>query len=379
MRRCRLAVRPMLAVAHVRHAQHRARVHGRHRRAQAVAHRQRAAGIAAAIHGLGEQAVGRLVAGFDQHVIGFRHRQAQFVHLHRLDRLAVGGDHGELQAGDAEIQVAHGRAVDQAQANALARLEQPAPGIRRRAAIEQVGVGGAADVGQVRGAHIHPCPGPAVTQRCAPAVVGDVADEVADGAAVLVVVVGLLLQLGQHPRGVLVGPVGEHHHVVAFVAVGLGLPWLDDQRAVHAELLLEAGMAVVPVGAVLLHPEAVFVQAVRRDAGEAETRHAVHVGRQQDAVPVDRGVHRQAVAHAQGHGVAFAPAQQRAGNRAVDGHGGAPLAGEVDVQRVDGQVELGAGQHGRLSGAGQRPDRLAPQAQAGEGAAGGEALEQGAS
>ncbi len=56
-------------------------------------------------------------------------------------------------------------------------------------------------------------------------------------------------------------------------------------------------MAVIPVGAALFDVEPVLVHAVRRDAGEAEARHAIHVGGQQDAVPVDRGVLRQAVTH----------------------------------------------------------------------------------
>ncbi len=193
-----------------------------------------------------------------------------------------------------------------------------------------------------------------------------------------VVIVRLLLQLGQNPRRVFIRPVGEHHHVVAFVAVGLGLQRIDDQRAVHAQLFLEAGMAVVPVRTMLFYLEAVFVQAIRSDTGEAEAWHAVHVGRQQDAVPVNRGVYRQAVTHTQGHGVAFAPAQQRARDRAVDGHGGALFTGKVDVQCVDGQIELGTGQYGLLARTGQRPDWLAPQAEAGERAAGSQAFDHGA-
>src|SRR3546814_6822630 len=49
-------------------------------------------------------------------------------------------------------------------------------------------------------------------------------------------------------------------------------------------------MAVIPVGAALAHVEAVVVRLAAADAVETDARHAVHVRRQQDAVPVDRGV-----------------------------------------------------------------------------------------
>ncbi len=46
----------------------------------------------------------------------------------------------------------------------------------------------------------------------------------------------------------------------------------------------------------------------------------------------------QAVLHAQGHGVAFAPAQERAGQAAIDGQRGAVAAGEVDRGLADEQL-----------------------------------------
>src|SRR5690606_24389582 len=124
------------------------------------------------------------------------------------------------------------------------------------------------DVGQIRGAHVHFRPGPAVTQGFAPALVSDILDKVADRTTMLVVVVRLLFQLGQYARRILIGPVREHHDIVTLIAVGLGSQRIDDQRAVNPQLFLEAGMAVVRVGAVLFDLEAVFVHSVRRDAGE---------------------------------------------------------------------------------------------------------------
>src|SRR3546814_18822795 len=59
----------------------------------------------------------------------------------------------------------------------------------------------------------------------------------------------------------------------------------DLQRPVKTGLLLETGMAVVPVGAALHDVEAVMVGLAAVDAVEAQPGHAVHVRRPQDAVP----------------------------------------------------------------------------------------------
>ncbi|MNN55515.1 hypothetical protein D3C81_1703940 [compost metagenome] len=61
-------------------------------------------------------------------------------------------------------------------------------------AVEQVGVGGGADIGEVGWAHAHARPGRAFGDGGAPAVFGHVIDEVANRALVEVVRVGLRLQ-----------------------------------------------------------------------------------------------------------------------------------------------------------------------------------------
>src|SRR3546814_20729158 len=75
------------------------------------------------------------------------------------------------------------------------------------------------------------------------------------------VVIRLFLELADDISGVFVGPVGEHHHVVALVLEGLGLPGVDHQRAVDPGLFLETGMTVVPVSAVLPDLELIEVHA----------------------------------------------------------------------------------------------------------------------
>ncbi|MNN83217.1 hypothetical protein D3C81_2002360 [compost metagenome] len=91
------------------------------------------------------------------------------------------------------------------------------------------------------------------------------------------------------------------------------------------------------------------------------------------------GVVLESVADPQRNGVAFTPAQQRAGEAAVDGHRRARVAGEVDRSFTDEQVEIAIGQHLRLAGTGDRPNRRAPQPEAGKEPANGQAFDEGAS
>ncbi|MCY1528842.1 hypothetical protein D9M68_639630 [compost metagenome] len=109
--------------AHVGHADQWARVRLRHQGTQAFAHGEGTAGVAGAVHGLGKNRVGLVARGLHQHVVGFGDGDAEFIHAHRFDRLAVGRDNGQFQAGNAYVEVGHRRAVDEAQADLLARLE----------------------------------------------------------------------------------------------------------------------------------------------------------------------------------------------------------------------------------------------------------------
>ncbi|MNM52373.1 hypothetical protein D3C81_634510 [compost metagenome] len=345
--------------AHVIHGHQGAWVQCRQRRYPSRLHRQGAACVASAIHRLGEQGVGRF-GRFDDNVEGFRHGNAKLVDAHRFDVQAIGGDHGHFQAGDAHVEVGHGRAVDEAQPQLFPGAEHPGPVRIRRLAVQQVGVSGAADVRQVGGVHLHFGPHFAIGDGRPPAFFADVVDEVAHGAFVEVVVIGLFFQRLHQADRVFVGPVAEHHHVVAVVLERLRVLGVDHQRAVDAGLFLKPRMAVIPVGAVLAHGELVDVHAARLDALEAQPRHAVHVGRQQDAVPVNGGAVLESVAHPQRYRVAFTPAQQWAGDAAVDGHRGAWAAAEVDRGFADEQVEFITGQHLRFAGTADCPGRRAP-------------------
>ena len=134
-------------------------------------------------------------------------------------------------------------------------------------------------------------------------------------------------------------------------------------------------MRVIPVGAALAQLEPVEKAFARRDAVETEAGHAIHPERQDDAVPVDRGGHTQAVGHAQVHRGALLPAQQRAGHAAVDGGRGPRHPGEVDGGLDDVQRKIGAAERGGLAGAGQRPGiRGTQQTETGRRTAQGQAL-----
>ncbi|MOA26012.1 hypothetical protein D3C78_1467770 [compost metagenome] len=94
-------------------------------------------------------------------------------------------------------------------------------------------------------------------------------------------------------------------------------------------------------------------------------------------MPVNGGVFAQAVAHAQGDGIAFAPTQNRTRNGAIDRHGRTRGARDVHWGFTNVQIEFGTAQHSGLTRAGHRPDRSAPKAQSAQNATGGQALDEG--
>lgn len=95
---------------------------------------------------------------------------------------------------------------------------------------------------------------------------------------------------------------------------------------------------MVPVGAVLPHAVPVGEGFAGTDAWKADTRHAIHVGGQQNAVPVDRGVLVESVGHPQRHRLALAKAQDRSGYGAIDCDGGAAPAAELKRSAGNDQI-----------------------------------------
>ena len=114
---------------------------------------------------------------------------------------------------------------------------------------------------------------------------------------------------------------------------------VDDQRSVEARLLLVARMAVVPVRAVLPQLESISEGCARRNAVKAHPGNAVHLRRDEQPVPVDRGRFLQSVRHPDGGGFAFAKAQHRTGQHAVDDRWRGALP--IDVDPAFGDHEIG--------------------------------------
>ncbi|MNL11461.1 hypothetical protein D3C87_1322990 [compost metagenome] len=109
---------------------------------------------------------------------------------------------------------------------------------------------------------------------------------------------------------------------------------------------------MIPIAAGLADLEAIGEGLAGGDAGEANARHAIHLERKDDAVPVDRSGLAQAIRDPDGDGVAFAPAQRGPGQHAVDGGCDDRLPGEVDRGFGDHQVEFRTAQNrgGAVSG-----------------------------
>ena len=108
-------------------------------------------------------------------------------------------------------------------------------------------------------------------------------------------------------------PVGEQDHMFAIVSDRIGTGGIDYDRAIHAHGFLHARMAVIPVSAGL--PDGKFVRKgrARLDPREADPGNAVHLERQQHAVPVDRTILGQRIGHCEADVLAFLEANNRPG------------------------------------------------------------------
>src|SRR3546814_1884180 len=75
------------------------------------------------------------------------------------------------------------------------------------------------------------------------------------------------------------GPVAKHDHMFTIIGDGIGFGGVDDHRPIMALLFLQAGMAVIPIGAALQQRKFIHEGGVRLDAGKADARHPVHLER----------------------------------------------------------------------------------------------------
>ncbi len=122
-------------------------------------------------------------------------------------------------------------------------------------------------------------------------------------------------------------------------------------------------MTVIPVGTVLLDLEPVDIHAIGLDAMKTKPWYTIHVGRQDNAVPVDGGCILQAISDSKRHRITLTPAQQRAWQPTIDGHGGFRFTGDNDWRLSDQEVKLSTGQYIRHARICDRPNWVTPQAQ----------------
>ena len=90
-----------------------------------------------------------------------------------------------------------------------------------------------------------------------------------------------LLQGGAHA----VGPVVEHDDPLEVVAAGL-VGRVDDERRIEAAVDLRAVVGVEPVGPGVGDDEVVLERAACTDLGGGQSRDAVHIVADRQAVPV---------------------------------------------------------------------------------------------
>mmetsp|Transcript_5433 Transcript_5433/g.20733 ORF Transcript_5433/g.20733 Transcript_5433/m.20733 type:complete len:587 (-) Transcript_5433:1278-3038(-) len=327
--------------AHIGHGAHRFGPQLGHRRAHANFGSQRAARVADARDGGHEDRVRLGFLRLHDDIVGFAVADAELVHFHRVDVLAVGLHHRHRQARDAHVVQVHRGGIDEAQPHALTRLEQPSPVLAGALALQQERPL-IATIAVVGGFHAHLGPlhalGPQRIARFGVGCAAQPSEELRRGHPAVVVVTVHLLQIGQHLLRRGVDPVGDDDDVVAVVLEGVGLGGLDDERREVPRRLLQRGVAVVPIGSGLPQLEAVGEGLAGADAGVGDAGHTVLVVGHEQAVPVNAGDLAQLVGDADHHLVAFAESQHRARHRAVDGDALRGLAGDVERGLGHGQV-----------------------------------------
>ena len=125
------------------------------------------------------------------------------------------------------------------------------------------------------------------------------------------------------------GPVIEHDDPLGVIPTGLG-GVVDDDRYIHAEVGVQAGVRVGPVGARVGRAEAVGEARPGIDV-RGGRRGAIHVVAHSQSVPVHRRRVIQTVVHGDRDLVADVGPDHRTGNRVVVGQGVRPGSAQVDV------------------------------------------------
>ena len=146
--------------------------------------------------------------------------------------LAIRCDHRHWQAGDADVEEGHGRAIDDPQANALTRAEQIFQPLFWPASIGEIGIGWRADIGDVSCHHAHLRPhapfGPGHRIAVSPA--RQLSAEIAFARA----------QPAHNEMRVQRGKFTQQENIVPVIGHRLGACGINNQRPIMARLFLHA-------------------------------------------------------------------------------------------------------------------------------------------
>ena len=286
-------------------------------------------------HGLGEDRVGLVLFWLHDDVIGLGNGNAELVDRNRQHVVPVRLHDRHLEPRDADVKIGHGRGIDEAKPDALARGEEAGPVLLAALAVDQRGE--ALQVLDVRRHHTHVAPGRAVRERSIEALLATVLEELEQCALLPVVVVRHHFEVTHDAVAAMRMCVCQLDHIFAVIAERLALLWLNDDRAIGPIRLLETAVAVEPVGAALDDREAVGECLTGGDAVIADAWHAVLFEGQDQPVPVDRGRLAEVVRHLDGDVLAFLKAQDRPGRGTIIADTGAGEGACVDCDRVDGE------------------------------------------
>src|SRR3546814_3758332 len=98
--------------------------------------------------------------------------------------------------------------------------------------------------------------------------------------------------------------------MLAVIGNGIGFGRIDDHGTIVALLFLQAGMAVIPIGAALPQRKFIDEGRARFDPRETDAWHPIHLKGNDQAVPVNRAVLIERVLDVEAHILSFARSEE---------------------------------------------------------------------
>ena len=114
----------------------------------------------------------------------------------------------------------------------------------------------------------------------------------------------------------------------------------DNDGAIHAFLLLEIRVRVVPVGPTLSDRKFIGKGGPGTNRRKIDVGNAVHIGGHEHSVPVNGGLYLHLIMDTDSCDIALFKAQSGSRNSAVDGHAPGLFAGEIHELGLDDKVAL---------------------------------------